>query len=127
MTDEERKQIAESFIAMVRAGDANAFRAIMTEDVVWSLPGKSTVSGLAQGVAGILKRAESLRKYGVALEIQHVVLGYEGAALLLHNTGNQSGRILVEYLTTVLAFREGKIARLDTYISDIPMVDAYFS
>jgi uncharacterized protein len=127
MTDEERKQIAESFIATVRAGDANAFRAIMTDDVVWSLPGKSTVSGLAQGVAGILKRAESLRKYGVTLEIQRVGLGYEGAALLLHNTGNQSGLILDEYLTTVLAFREGKIARLYTYISDIPMVDAYFS
>jgi ketosteroid isomerase-like protein len=127
MTDEERKTLATSFIAAVRAGDAQAFHAIMTDDVVWSLPGSSTVSGLAQGVDGILKRAKSLREYKVTLEIQHVLLGYEGAALLLHNTGNQNGRVLDEYLTTVLAFRDRKISRLDTYISDIPMVNAYFS
>ena len=127
MTDEERKTLATSVIAAVRGGDAQAFHAIMTDDVVWSLPGSSAVSGLAQGVDGILKRAKSLREYKVTLEIQHVVLGYEGAALLLHNTGNRNGRVLDEYLTTVLAFRDGKISRLDTYISDIPMVNAYFS
>jgi len=127
VTDQERTQIAKSFIAAVRAGDARAFQAIMTDDVVWSLPGTSTVSGLAKGVDGILKRAQRLREYGVTLEIQHVVLGHEGVALLLHNTGNRNSLILDEYLTTVCTLRDGKIARLDTYISDIPMVNAYFS
>jgi uncharacterized protein len=50
-----------------------------------------------------------------------------GVALLLHNTGNQNGRILDEYLTTVRTLRDGKIARLDTYISDIEMVNTYFA
>jgi muconolactone delta-isomerase len=126
VTDQERTEIAKSFIAAVRAGDARTFQAIMTDDVIWSLPGTSVVSGLANGVDGIVKRAQRLREYGVTLEIQHVVLGYEGVALLLHNTGNRNGQILDEYLTTVCALRDGKIARLDTYISDIPMVDAYF-
>ena|ERR1700722_13504723 len=87
MTDEERKQIAASFIATLRSGGAPAFQGIMTDDVVWSLPGKSTVSGIAKGIEGVLERAKKLREYKVTLEIQHVVLGYEGAALLLHNTG----------------------------------------
>jgi hypothetical protein len=99
----------------------------MTDDVVWTLPGTSLVSGIAKGVDGILKRARAIVNHGANVEIQHVVLGYEGVALLLHNTGSRNGRILDEYLTTVCTLRDGKIARLDTYISDIPMVDAYFS
>jgi uncharacterized protein len=127
MTEQEKKNLATSFIAALRAQDVDGFNAIMTHDVVWSLPGSSRVSGLANGIEGILKRARTLVKYGVSLEIQHVVLGYEDVALLLHNTGSQNGRILDEYLTTACTLRDGKITRLDTYISDIPMVDAYFA
>ena len=42
----------------------------------------------------------------------HVVLGHEGVALLLHNTGTWKGKVLDEYLTTVCTLRDGKIARL---------------
>jgi ketosteroid isomerase-like protein len=127
MTDQEKKQLATSFIAALRAGDPNGFHAIMTDDVFWTLPGKSLVSGIAKGVEGILKRARTIVEYGTDLHVQHIVLGYEGAALLLHNTGQRNGRNLDEYLTTVFALRDGKIARIDTYISDIEMVNAYFS
>jgi uncharacterized protein len=127
MTDQDRKKLATSFIEALRAGDANSFRAIMTDDVVWTLPGTSQVSGVAKGVEGILKRARTIVAYGTKLEVQQVVLGHEGVALLLHNTGNQNGRILDEYLTTVCTLRDEKIARLDTYISDIDMVNTYFA
>jgi hypothetical protein len=36
----------------------------------------------AKGVEGILKRARYIVEYGANVEIQHVVLGYEGVALL---------------------------------------------
>jgi ketosteroid isomerase-like protein len=127
MTDEDRKRLATSFIVALRAGDANGFRAIMTDDVVWTLPGTSLVSGIAKGVEAVLKRARTIVDYGANVEIQHVVLGYEGVALLLHNTGKRNGRILDEYLTTVCTLRNAKIVRLDTYISDIAMVNAYFA
>ena len=127
MTDQNKKQLATSFIEALRAADANGFRSIMTDDVVWTLPGTSLVSGIAKGVEGILKRARYIVEYDANVEIQHVVLGYEGVALLLHNTGKRNGRILDEYLTTVCTLRNGKIARLDTYISDIEMVNTYFA
>jgi hypothetical protein len=63
----------------------------MTDDVVWTLPGTSLVSGIATGVEGILKRARTIVDYGANVEIQHVVVGYEGVALLLHNTGKRNG------------------------------------
>jgi uncharacterized protein len=127
MTDLERKDLASSFIVALRARNLGTFQRIFTDDVVWSIPGNCLVSGIAEGAEGILKRAGYFGEYGISLDIEHVVLGYEGVALLLHNTGNRNGRILDEHLTTVCTLREGKIARLDTYISDIPMLDAYFA
>jgi uncharacterized protein len=37
-----------------------------------------------------------------------------------------NGQILDEYLTNVCTLRDGKVARLDAYISDVEMVNAYF-
>jgi ketosteroid isomerase-like protein len=126
MSDEGREALATSFIAALRSQDENAFKEIMRDDVVWTLPGSSVVSGIAQGVDGILKLAKAIVERGVTLDVMHVVLGYDGVALLLHNTGTRNGQVLDEYLTTVCTLRDGKISRLDTYISDIPMVNAYF-
>ena len=127
ISDSEKQALATSFIEGLRSLDEKGFQKIMTDDVVWTLPGSSLVSGVAHGVAGILKRAQAIVDRNVTLEIMHVVLGHEGVALLLHNTGTCKGMVLDEYLTTVCTLRDGKIARLDTYISDIPMVNAYFS
>jgi len=127
ISDSEKQALATSFIEALRALDEKGFQKIMTDDVVWTLPGSSLVSGVAHGVTGILKRAQAIVDRNVTLEIMHVVLGHEGVALLLHNTGKRNGKVLDEYLTTVCTLRDGKIARLDTYISDIPMVNAYFS
>jgi hypothetical protein len=45
---------------------------IMTEDVVWSLPGESPMSGEAHGVEAILKRANTLHGVNVNIELEHV-------------------------------------------------------
>jgi ketosteroid isomerase-like protein len=127
ISDAEKKALATSFIEALRSLDVKGFQNIMSDDVVWTLPGSSLVSGVAHGVTDILKRAQAIVDRNVTLEIMHVVLGHEGVALLLHNTGEWKGKVLDEYLTTVCTLRNGKIARLDTYISDIPMVNAYFS
>jgi uncharacterized protein len=127
ISDSDKKALATSFIEALRSMDVKGFQNIMTDDVVWTLPGSSLVSGVAHGVSGILKRAQAIVDCGVTLEIMHVVLGHEGVALLLHNTGQSNGKVLDEYLTTVCTLRDVKIARLDTYISDIPMVNAYFA
>jgi uncharacterized protein len=125
--DSDKKALATSFIEALRSMDAKGFQNIMTEDVVRTLPGSSVVSGIAHGVAEILRRAQAIVDRNVTLEVMHVVLGYEGVALLLHNTGQWKGKVLDEYLTTVGTLRDGKIARLDTYISDIAMVNTYFA
>ena len=127
MRDSTKKKIAEAFIIALGAGSKSGLQAIMVDDIVWSLPGSSTMSGEACGVDAILKRSEILRGYGVKIEIEHVVYGFRDVALHLHNTGQKNGRILDEHLTTVCHLDGDKIRRLDTFISDVEMLNAFFA
>jgi ketosteroid isomerase-like protein len=126
MTEVEKKEIAETFIAGLGNQDANLLKSIMTDDVVWSLPGTSLMSGEAHGIDAIMKRSETLRRYGVKIEIERVVFGFKDVGLHLHNTGKRGDRILDEHLTTVCQLRDNKIHRLDTFISDVETLNAFF-
>jgi uncharacterized protein len=126
MTEAEKKEIAQRFIPARSNRDANLLKSIMTDDVVWSLPGKSLMSGEAHGVDAILKRSETLHRYEVKIELEHVVFGYQDVALHLHNTAKRGEQILDERLTTVCSLRGNKIRRLDTFISDVEMLNAFF-
>ena len=127
MTEVEKKELAEKFIEGLGRHDEHLLAAILTEDIAWSLPGESLMSGEAHGVTAILKRAETLRTYGVKIEIEYIVYGFQDVALHLHNTGKLDGRVLDEHLTTVCRLRGNKIYRLDTFISDVPMLNAFFA
>jgi uncharacterized protein len=126
MNETEKKEIAQKFITGVSNRDANLLKSIMTDDVVWSLPGKSLMSGEAHGVDAILKRSEILHQYEVKIELEHVVFGSQDVALHLHNTGKRGDKILDEHLTTVCSLRGNKVRRLDTFISDVEILDAFF-
>ena len=126
MTETEQRAIALNFIEGLRTRNGALLSAILAPDVVWSLPGQSVMSGEAHGVDGILARAETLGHYGAHIEVEHVVFGYRDVALHLHNTGQRGDHVLDEHLTTVCHLRDGRIQRLDTFISDVPMLNAYF-
>ena len=85
------------------------------------------MSGEAHGVDAILKRTHILRSYGVSIAIEYVLFGFADVALALHNTGTTDGRILDEHLTSVLLLDGGKIQCVNTYISDVDMLNAFLS
>jgi hypothetical protein len=126
MTEAEKKELAEKFIAGLIHHDDKLLNSILTDDVVWGLPGESPMSGEAHGVAAILKRAETRGGYGVKIEIENVVYRYQDVALHLHNTGKRGDVVLDEHLTTLCRLRGNKIYRLETLISDVPMLNAFF-
>jgi ketosteroid isomerase-like protein len=126
MTEAGKKEITRNFYTAIDARDINLLKAILTDDIVWSLPGKSLMSGEAHGVEAILKRAEILHRYGVKVEIEHVVYGFKDVALHLHNTGKRGDKILDEHLTNVYVLRGDKICRIDTFISGVDMLNAFF-
>ena len=126
MTEQDKRKIARDFLRGLRDRDANLLRSIMTDDVFWSLPGESLMSGEAHGVDAILKRAATLANFNVNIELKRVVLGLHDVAVQLHNTGKFGGKVLDEHLTTVIHLDAGRIRRLDTFISDVGMLNAYF-
>ena len=127
MTESEKKDIAENFIKAITNRDKALLTSIATEDIVWRIPGTSLViSGEARGVEAILKRSEILNRFGVSIKIEHVVYGQDDVGLQYHNTGKHDSKILDEHLTTVCHLRGSKIHRLETFISDVNMLNDFF-
>ena len=127
MTDEQKKALAIDFAMAVKTRNSETLQSLVMDDVIWSLPGTSLLSGEVHGVDGILMRAEILDAFEVNVKVEHVVVGYKNIGLLLHNTGSKGGKILDEHLTTIFILREKKIHRMETLISDVPMLNAYFA
>lgn len=92
MTEQEKREIAENFLRGLRNQDGSLLRSIMADDVVWSLPGESLMSGEARGVDAILKRAATLVGLSVKIELEYVIFGLHDVAVQLHNTGRSDGR-----------------------------------
>jgi hypothetical protein len=119
-------KLAEHFQAGLRNRDWNSLRPLMTVDVIWSLPGHSVISGEARGVEAVVRRAETIVSYGLTFTLKDILVGQNGVALSLHNTARRGDLILDEHLATVLHIHEGKIATINSYLSDIGMVNAFF-
>lgn len=126
MTDDQKKRIAEDYIAVVRGAGRELMERIMTPEVVWSLPGSSKMSGEAVGWDGLEERLKTFASYNVDVNFEHVMYGLEEVAVLLHNTASRGDLILDEHLTTVLKLKGDKIYRLETYLSDVPMLNSFF-
>jgi uncharacterized protein len=127
MTFDDKQALARQFLSVLGRPDAGVVKSVAVDDVIWSFPGKSRISGEAHGVAGIMERAQVIASYSVKVEIIRPVFGFTGLAMLLHNTGEANGRVLDEQLAAVFTFRGDKIARLDTYLSDVAMMEDFFA
>ncbi|MGF6884243.1 ketosteroid isomerase-like protein [Nocardia sp. GAS34] len=118
--------LGKQFHAALSTGDWTAIRALLHDDATWSLPGDNTVSGIAVGGDAVVERARTIAGYGLHFELLHILVSRENVALSLHNTARRGDAVLDEYLSTVCRLREGKIAAIETYLSDVPGMNAFF-
>jgi hypothetical protein len=126
VTDEHKKTIARQFLEALRSRDWSLLRSIMTDDIVWTLPGTSLISGEASGVDAVIGRAQRIVSYGLTFNLNHILIGQAGLALSLHNIAKRGAQNLDEHLATVCNLRDGKICAINTYLSDVEMVNAFF-
>jgi ketosteroid isomerase-like protein len=127
MSTNSQEALARRFLTVLGHPDAEVVKSVSADDIVWSFPGAASISGEARGVDGIMQRARIIASCDVKVDILHAVHGFSGVALILHNTGRKSDRILDEDLAAVFSFRDDKITRLDTYLSDVPMMERFFA
>ncbi len=124
---EDKLMIAKSFHAALIARDWNAMRALFTDDATWTLPGSNVISGRAEGADEVVARGRKIAAYGLKFELLHILESRDNVALALHNTAERDGLILDEYLATVCRLRNGKIMEVETYLSDVDGMDAFFA
>ena len=74
----------------------------------------------------MVDRARKITSYGLKLELLHVLVSSDSVALSLHNTARQGERVLDEYLASVCQFEDSKIAEIETFLSDIDGMNAFF-
>jgi ketosteroid isomerase-like protein len=124
--EEQKLAIANLFLTAMKTKDWDLMRSVMREDINWTLPGISILSGTANGIDKVIERAQSLRAFGVMFELKNILLGMEGVALALHNTAERNGLVLDEQVVIAFALKGGKIAAMTTYLSDVAGINQFF-
>ncbi|MFI7102271.1 nuclear transport factor 2 family protein [Streptomyces sp. NPDC050161] len=122
----ERYGIGKAFHAALATADWDGIRSLLHDDAVWVLPGDNTISGAAEGADAVVERARKIAGYGLRFELLNILVSRENMALSLHNTARRDDAVLDEYLSTVCTLRDGKIASIETYLSDVDGMNAFF-
>lgn len=102
-------------------------RRLFHDDATWTLPGENAISGTAFGADAVVERARLIASYGLSFELKNILLSRDNMALALHNTGERNGVQLDEHLATVCRLREGRIAEIETFLSDVPGMNRFFT
>ena len=119
--------LARKFHAALVARDWAAMADLFHGDATWTLPGDNAISGTADGVDAVVDRARQIAGYGLSFALKHVLLSRDNMALSLHNTAERDGLTLDEHLATVCRLRDGRIAEVETFLSDVPMMNRFFA
>ncbi|GAA2611725.1 nuclear transport factor 2 family protein [Streptomyces axinellae] len=125
-TNEAALALGRTFHQALISGAWDGIRALLHDDATWTLPGDNTISGTAEGGDAVVERAQQIASYGLDFELLHLLVSSENMALSLHNTARRGDVVLDEYLATVCRLRDGKIASIETYLSDVPGMNAFF-
>ncbi|HUQ58207.1 hypothetical protein [Lentzea sp.] len=95
--------------------------------MTWTLPGDNRISGTAEGPDGVVGRVRLISSYGVDFALLHVLVSRDNVALNLHNTATRGDLVLDEHLATVFTLRDGKVARIETFLSDVDGMNRFFA
>jgi len=128
MINQINQKIAEDFLCAFKAHDWEGIRSQLHADIKWTLPGNGMISGTAVGADAVIERTKIIIGGGVQTKLHHILVGQNGLTLSLNNAAiSADGRILDEELATVLTVDNGLIIKIDTYLSNVPMMEKYFS
>lgn len=124
--DAVKYELACTFHQALTTKEWSLLRAITSPDVTWVLPGDNVISGPAEGIDAVIARAELIASYGLTFTLEHILVSRDNMALALHNTAQRADAVLDEYLSTVCRITDGVIVSIETYLSDVAGMNAFF-
>lgn len=126
-TEQVKQTVAAKFLQALGTKDWSLLHEILDPEVTWTLPGDNQVSGTVAGVDAVIARVELISSYGLTFTPLHVLVSRDNVALNLHNTARRGDLVLDEHLATVCILRGGRVVAIETYLSDVEGMNAFFA
>lgn len=109
-----------------RAGDFDAIRSLVAEDVVWHVPGGHSMAGEIRGRDELVAWLGRLGELGVTLR-EHDVFGSAEHVCALSYMGARRPGVAIEVpVTSVFHFRDGRQVERWIYPADMDAWDTIF-
>jgi ketosteroid isomerase-like protein len=118
--------LGNRFYSALTTGDWPAIRALLQDDITWTMPGDHAVSGTTVGADAVIAQLQKVAQYGVRFELVRILTSRDNVVLSQHNTARRGEVVLDEHLATVCRLRDGRIAEVETFASDVPGMNAFF-
>jgi ketosteroid isomerase-like protein len=112
------------------AGDMTALDQLLTDDVVWHVPGRHSLAGDYEGkqaVFGFFAKNMEMTGGTFRLELHDILANDEHGVALVVATGEREGNRLEDRQVHVLHVREGKVAEFWAHPGDAYAVDEFLS
>jgi uncharacterized protein len=110
-----------------RAQDYETLRSLLAPDVVWTIPGISRISGDRQGTEAVAAQLQTIAKAGVNVEVLDVLAGAQHVATLQRNTARDGDRALDILVVNLFEVRDGEVASMRTFPSDLRALEAFWA
>jgi ketosteroid isomerase-like protein len=131
MAEHPNVELIRHGYAAFAAGDMAALDALFSDDVVWTVAGRSPLAGAYTGkadffgafVAGLAERSGGT----LSIEIDTVVAADEHVVVLSHHTASHAGRSLDARSVEVYRVRDGRVVEARTTSFDPYEVDAFYA
>ena len=127
MNEADQTVLLQRFVGALGALDVDGLREICTDDVSWTIPGESRISGRKEGVEEIISVARTTQEYGIVGTVEKVFQGRDSMVILVSDKGNQNGRNLDIQVALSIEFRDCRISALVAHHSDVAMLTSYLA
>jgi ketosteroid isomerase-like protein len=109
-----------------RAGDFDAIRSLIAEDVVWHVPGQHSMAGEIRGLDELITWLGRASELGFTIR-EHDVFGNDEHVCALSYMGARRPGVVIEIpVTSVFHFRAGRQVERWMYPDDAAAWDAIF-
>jgi ketosteroid isomerase-like protein len=115
----------QAFFAAYANHDVSAVREVMSDDIVWHIPGHHPLAGPKHGIDEVLAFFDQLGKAG--FQAQPLVIVEQGDYVIDHHRGwSTAGGGLDLTWCLVFRFESGKIVEVTNFCEDQHRADLFF-
>jgi ketosteroid isomerase-like protein len=130
MGSAENQDVVRRGYAAFSSGDADTLRELMAPDVVQNVPGSSPMAGAHKGIDSVLALYGELaeRSNGtIRVELEDVLSNGADQVVAIHMaTAERNGETLAMREALLFTIRDGRVAEMQEFVSDIAANDAFW-